>query len=692
MVRPQNHTILPTRRSKRLTKKGYKDPDFLYEDDWHTADHTLTLTPPNTTRRRLTMGSIEIVEEQTLLQDTPHDNSKTGNLQTSNHAGKQPSPQSTPGGNSNISASLFSTPLGLPTTEPRHQPTEDIATVTQADGNQRSSTPFISAAGSVHTSQELQAISPILMRQDTVTISALLQLSDTQQASFADTPVSEILIIKAQLLKATNELSKLTGEKSRLEEHARKLEKELKTKHEKITSLSTLNKKSRKNLEEMEKKVTLLQKDIENEQTNAAETASRNKDREERQQLQIDTLTAQVNSLQPPDAQHRMLYSEAASGSPNQRSQSQLQSGFITIDATGYHGSSPETTRVDPKPEPIFVKGPSCSLSNFYACKIIYDDIVFGSAEHLYQFRKAIFHKRFDLAYHIRHAVHAGKAKDLAYGIVSSQEWFHAKANIMQEILLLKYQQVPKFADDLDASIGRELLHTVKDGYWGTGQEGQNWFGRLLEELRETMRNTSAIGADKVRTTEQIPPKQEKKRTERETSGHPKTPTRSSARVLLTGNSNIKGIGQLLRNNNQCQIKSISLSGANAEQVASRLPYLHSGPEPDMVVIQGLDIDVHDERSTVGDLMTRCDNLLEAAQTTFPSSKKVICGVMATTAPAEKTTAVNKYLHQLCQISNRFHFIDSSQYKAYDGIHYTRYSKKLLAGEIIEVLKTQQYI
>ena len=205
------------------------------------------------------------------------------------------------------------------------------------------------------------------------------------------------------------------------------------------------------------------------------------------------------------------------------------------------------------------------------------------------------------------------------------------------------------------------------------------------------MRDTPTIGAAKVHTTEHTPPEQEKKRTERETSSSPKTPTRSPARVLLTGNSNIKGIGQLLRNN-QCEIKSISLSGANAEQVASRLPYLHSGPGPDMVVIQGLDIDVHDKRSTVGDLMTKCDNLLEAAQTAFPSSKKVICGVMTTTAPAEKGTAVNKYLHQLCQISNRFHFIDSSSYKAYDGIHYTRYSKKLLAGEIIEVLRTQQYI
>jgi predicted NAD-dependent protein-ADP-ribosyltransferase YbiA (DUF1768 family) len=94
------------------------------------------------------------------------------------------------------------------------------------------------------------------------------------------------------------------------------------------------------------------------------------------------------------------------------------------------------------------VKGPTCPLSNFYMHPIPFDGNTFPSAEHLYQFLKASFHNRQDVARLIL-APDAFLAKKTAKLVHPSQQWQDLRAVLMFHILQLKFLACPAFRQDL---------------------------------------------------------------------------------------------------------------------------------------------------------------------------------------------------------------------------------------------------
>ncbi|CAC5401141.1 unnamed protein product [Mytilus coruscus] len=94
---------------------------------------------------------------------------------------------------------------------------------------------------------------------------------------------------------------------------------------------------------------------------------------------------------------------------------------------------------------PIYYKGPSTPLSNFFPCTLVFNGITFPSSEHVYQYVKAVEHSQFSLANQIRHAKTAQDAKHLSKFIKTSSHWFGIQWFFMYNLSWLKFQQCEKF-------------------------------------------------------------------------------------------------------------------------------------------------------------------------------------------------------------------------------------------------------
>ena len=56
----------------------------------------------------------------------------------------------------------------------------------------------------------------------------------------------------------------------------------------------------------------------------------------------------------------------------------------------------------------------------------------------------------------------------------------------MNQLLKLKWEQVPEFRKELETAKNKDFVHPVGDVFWGTGtksEKGKNMFGVLLQNL-----------------------------------------------------------------------------------------------------------------------------------------------------------------------------------------------------------------
>ena len=144
-------------------------------------------------------------------------------------------------------------------------------------------------------------------------------------------------------------------------------------------------------------------------------------------------------------------------------------------------------------------------LSHFHSAPILLDDETWPTAEHYFQAQKS-----FDSEYRdaIRAAVAPVVAKQLAaspwaprkfskrswfrkHGIDPRPDWNDVKLGIMRKVDTAKFTQHPELTALLLATGNAELIEdSPQDSFWGIGPDGkgENWAGRVLMEIRDTLR------------------------------------------------------------------------------------------------------------------------------------------------------------------------------------------------------------
>lgn len=125
-------------------------------------------------------------------------------------------------------------------------------------------------------------------------------------------------------------------------------------------------------------------------------------------------------------------------------------------------------------------------LSNYYPCKVIYNNMRYMNNE-------AAFHAQKDPNRVIEFIfLNPSNAKKLGRQVQLREDWEEVKDNIMYEINKAKFTQHKDLADKLLAT-GNQILiegNTWKDTYWGMyNGYGKNKLGEILMRIREELKN-----------------------------------------------------------------------------------------------------------------------------------------------------------------------------------------------------------
>jgi ribA/ribD-fused uncharacterized protein len=150
----------------------------------------------------------------------------------------------------------------------------------------------------------------------------------------------------------------------------------------------------------------------------------------------------------------------------------------------------------------IAFQGRKDVFSNMFPCKLTKYQKTFHSAEHLYQYEKALFHNLPKLSNAIFNFHNGFIAKKLSKSIKISPKWISYREQCLKEILILKAKQCETFKSQLILSGNKTLLEANKyDRYWSCGLDkinalnsqgdypGKNRMGRLLMTLRDSLLN-----------------------------------------------------------------------------------------------------------------------------------------------------------------------------------------------------------
>jgi len=122
-------------------------------------------------------------------------------------------------------------------------------------------------------------------------------------------------------------------------------------------------------------------------------------------------------------------------------------------------------------------------LSNFYAATVAFEGSLYPSVEHAYQAAKSL---DVDTRKIIKRAMTSGEAKRLGRAIVVRPDWIDVRLDIMRNLIREKFEN-PFLRFRLKDTYGYKIINESRyDKFWGiVGGEGENWLGRIIEEVRE---------------------------------------------------------------------------------------------------------------------------------------------------------------------------------------------------------------
>jgi ribA/ribD-fused uncharacterized protein len=123
-------------------------------------------------------------------------------------------------------------------------------------------------------------------------------------------------------------------------------------------------------------------------------------------------------------------------------------------------------------------------LSNFSPATVHLDGVEYPTVEHAYQAAKTLDETERE---QVRSAPTPGEAKAQGQKVTVRGDWENIKVDVMRDLLRQKFAG-PPLRDRLAATAPRTLIegNTWGDRFWGVYEdEGENWLGRLLMEIRD---------------------------------------------------------------------------------------------------------------------------------------------------------------------------------------------------------------
>lgn len=132
--------------------------------------------------------------------------------------------------------------------------------------------------------------------------------------------------------------------------------------------------------------------------------------------------------------------------------------------------------------------GDNFFLSNFYPCKVKYNDEIYNSVEAAYQAAKTTDK---DMQKLIQHARTPGMAKRIGRQVVMRPHWENIKVSTMSQLLADKFSKGDRLTYLLIETGDSELVegNTWGDTFWGVSSgDGKNMLGKLLMAIREEVK------------------------------------------------------------------------------------------------------------------------------------------------------------------------------------------------------------
>lgn len=325
--------------------------------------------------------------------------------------------------------------------------------------------------------------------------------------------------------------------------------------------------------------------------------------------------------------------------------------------------------------------GPHHVLSNFLEEPLQYEGRSFRSAEHVYQWKCAIFHKELILANKISHARTASQAKRLSHSIRRSAAWHGCKTDIMRSILLQKVKHSPRFKAGLLSTAGKKLIHNVEsDNFWGCGVDlqGSNVLGSLLEDLREQLTlDQSTATTPSLPTPPPVRP-----------AYAPQPSPPSKKRVVVIGNSNARGISQELLDRGVDAVGFV-YPGGTLQRLTTRVKETaSSASHTDAVVIMAGDIEAKD-CVPADNIVARYQHLIAEVKHSYPLTRVLLSGLpqAGDTERRQILNAVNHQLQIVAANDRLLTFVDNHNATLRDSIHLTRSAKSKLCMSFATCVK-----
>ena len=319
-------------------------------------------------------------------------------------------------------------------------------------------------------------------------------------------------------------------------------------------------------------------------------------------------------------------------------------------------------------------------LSNFFPCTLHMFSKRFASAEHAYQYQKAIFHRRNDIALRVLRTQSPYKAKDLMKSLPQTKSWHDQKADFMKTILHEKSKQCPVFRKALVNTGMKKLIHnTETDSFWGCGEDfnGLNTLGCLLEDLRLALLELPMPDrhVTPVRDNPVIPP------------SVPKAPCTAPSQVLVLGNSNARGVAQSLISRGLNSV-GYTLPGGTIPHITSRIKHLKSEKSPECILLMAGDIEAADGLPAEN-ICARLDHLVKETRQVFPWSRVILSGLPRAGNNFRQNSIhkVNNHLEKIASDDRLVEFVDNSRARLRESIHLSNVAREKMCFHVSLIAK-----